>query len=75
MKLAHGYVSRFVGGTALALTLVALTLASVFTHGLTIRGFAVLGFAATVVVWLVTRFVAISLPGLFVRDEAGLSRP
>jgi hypothetical protein len=72
LKLPHGYASLFLGGTALALTLVALGLASILTHGLTIHGPAS-WVAATVVVWLVTTFVAISLPGLFARDEADSS--
>jgi hypothetical protein len=72
LKLPHGYASLFLGGAALALTLVALGFASAFTDGLAIHGLAS-WVAATVVVWLVTTFVAISLPGLFARDEAGSS--
>jgi hypothetical protein len=72
LKLPREYASLFLGGTALALTFAALTLASLFTHGLTIRGIAS-WLAATVLVWLVTTFAAISLPELFARDEAGPS--
>jgi Mycobacterial 4 TMS phage holin, superfamily IV len=70
LKLPRGYASLFLGGTALALTLVALAVASAFTHGLTVSGIAA-WVAATVLVWLVTTFVAISLPGLFAGDAAG----
>ncbi|MBV8928440.1 MAG: phage holin family protein [Mycobacteriaceae bacterium] len=72
LKLPRELASLFLGGTALALTLIALTLTSVCTHGLTIRGIAS-WVGATVLVWLVTTLVAVSLPMLFDRDEAGSS--
>lgn len=72
LKLPHDYASLFLGGTALALTLVALILASVLTHGLTIHGVGS-WLATTVLVWLVTTVAAILLPALFVPDEAGAS--
>jgi hypothetical protein len=69
LKLPHGYASLLLGGTGLALTVVALSLASELTHGLTIGGFAS-WVATTLVVWLVTTVGAISLPDLFVREDA-----
>ena len=72
LKLPRESATLLLGGTALVLTLVALILASVFTHGLTIRGTAS-WLATTILVWVVTTLVAILLPELFTRDEAGSS--
>jgi Mycobacterial 4 TMS phage holin, superfamily IV len=72
LKLPREDASLFLGGTALALTLVALTLTSVSTHGFTIRGIAS-WVGATVLVWLVTTLAAVSLPMLFDRGETGSS--
>jgi uncharacterized membrane protein YvlD (DUF360 family) len=68
LKLSHPYASLLLGGTGLALTIVALILASVLTRGLTIDGMAS-WLAATVVVWIVTTIVAITLPELLIRDR------
>jgi hypothetical protein len=70
LELPHRYASLLLGGTGLALTIVALALASVLTHGLTIGGMAS-WVATTVVVWLVTTIMAITLPELLIRDQAG----
>ncbi len=72
LKLPRESATLLLGGTALVLTLVALIVASIFTHGLTIRGLAS-WVATTVLVWVVTTLVAILLPELFTRDEAGSS--
>jgi hypothetical protein len=70
LELPHRYASLLLGGTGLALTIVALALASVLTHGLTIGGMAS-WVATAVVVWLVTTIMAITLPELLIRDQAG----
>jgi Mycobacterial 4 TMS phage holin, superfamily IV len=72
LKLPRESATLLLGGAALVLTVVALILASVFTHGLSIRGLAS-WVATTVLVWVVTTLVAVLLPALFTRDEAGSS--
>jgi hypothetical protein len=70
LKLPHGYASLLLGGTGLALTVFALILATTETQGFAIRGMAS-WVATTLVVWLVTTIVAISLPEFLGPEQAG----
>jgi hypothetical protein len=74
LKLPHGYASLLLGGTGLALTVLALSVAATVTHGLSIRGIES-WVATTLVVWLVTTIVAVSLPELLARHGADSTSP